>query len=239
MPSSEAKTLRLSRRGVIGSVLVVLIALTCVRLGFWQLHRLDYKRHRNAVAHARMRLAPVQLSALRLDSAGLIYRRASVSGSYDDERVIIVAGRSLDGAPGVHVLTPLRVGNAGVLVNRGWMPSADAATIDARAVREPAPRHLSGLILDLPFNPRSAESDSAGAFRHTWYRVDVRALQKQFPYPLANYVVQLLPAPDAPRLPRRLPLPALDEGPHLGYAVQWFSFALIGIVGWLILLRRK
>jgi surfeit locus 1 family protein len=29
-----------------------------------------------------------------------------------------------------------------------------------------------------------------------------------------------------------------DEGPHLAYAVQWFSFAVIGLVGYVLLLGR-
>ncbi len=29
-----------------------------------------------------------------------------------------------------------------------------------------------------------------------------------------------------------------DGGPHLAYAIQWFSFALIGVVGYGLLIRR-
>jgi surfeit locus 1 family protein len=41
-----------------------------------------------------------------------------------------------------------------------------------------------------------------------------------------------------------LPVTALppsfdDEGSHLAYAIQWFSFALIGLVGYLFLIRRS
>jgi cytochrome oxidase assembly protein ShyY1 len=35
----------------------------------------------------------------------------------------------------------------------------------------------------------------------------------------------------APGAPVRLPLPSLDEGPHFGYAIQWFLFALIALGG--------
>ena len=31
----------------------------------------------------------------------------------------------------------------------------------------------------------------------------------------------------------------LDEGPHFSYAVQWFLFATVGVVGYPILLRRE
>jgi surfeit locus 1 family protein len=39
-------------------------------------------------------------------------------------------------------------------------------------------------------------------------------------------------------LPRPLPADDLTAGPHLGYAIQWFAFALVGVVGYAILLRK-
>ena len=36
-----------------------------------------------------------------------------------------------------------------------------------------------------------------------------------------------------------VPLPDLDEGPHLSYAFQWFIFAAIGAVGYVMILRRN
>jgi cytochrome oxidase assembly protein ShyY1 len=35
-----------------------------------------------------------------------------------------------------------------------------------------------------------------------------------------------------------LPTPATDDGPHLSYAVQWFLFAGVGLIGWPVLLQR-
>jgi hypothetical protein len=34
-----------------------------------------------------------------------------------------------------------------------------------------------------------------------------------------------------PTRPVRIPLPSLDEGPHRSYAVQWFAFAAIALIG--------
>jgi surfeit locus 1 family protein len=56
-------------------------------------------------------------------------------------------------------------------------------------------------------------------------------------YPVAPlYLVQLAAtaAPEgtpAPATPVRLDPPFLDEGPHRGYAIQWFAFATIAVVG--------
>jgi cytochrome oxidase assembly protein ShyY1 len=44
--------------------------------------------------------------------------------------------------------------------------------------------------------------------------------------------------PPVGELPVTLDAPELTEGPHLGYAVQWFLFSTVAIVGYPILLRR-
>ena len=44
---------------------------------------------------------------------------------------------------------------------------------------------------------------------------------------------------EASPLPRIPPAPAPEAGPHLGYAIQWFFFAGVAIVGYALLLRRR
>src|SRR5690606_15568266 len=40
-------------------------------------------------------------------------------------------------------------------------------------------------------------------------------------------------------LPEAVALPAFDnDGPHFGYAIQWFSFAAIGLIGYFFLMRK-
>jgi cytochrome oxidase assembly protein ShyY1 len=70
--------------------------------------------------------------------------------------------------------------------------------------------------------------------------LDVRGIASSLPYDVFPLPLQLAgqtpPQPGA--LPIPVPLPALSEGPHLSYAIQWFSFATIALVGAAILLRR-
>ena len=51
------------------------------------------------------------------------------------------------------------------------------------------------------------------------------------------YVVRIDSAP--PRADRLATIdpPSLDEGPHRSYAIQWFSFAAIALVGGTLLVR--
>lgn len=234
----ETKPIVITRGVLWGSLVVLFVAFVCIRLGVWQLDRLEQRRARNAGTHQRMQSAPTRLSAILADSTGLLFRRVVLSGEYDDTRTIIIAGRSLRGVPGVHVLTPMRLGGAAVLVNRGWMPSADAARIEVDSIKEPGPRGLEALVVPFPDDyGRAAQTDS---FQRLWYGVNPERLRRQFPYPVLPVVAQILPHANQPRFPIRLKPPEMDEGPHLGYAIQWFSFAVIAIVGWLaLLLRRK
>ncbi|HET9984538.1 MAG TPA: SURF1 family protein [Longimicrobiales bacterium] len=232
------KPLRITRAGLAGTVLAFVVAAACVRLGFWQLHRLAERRARNAAVSARMRAEPVALPGVPRDTAGLAYRAVTVAGEYDDARSVVFAAHSLMGEPGVWLLTPLRMPGGAILVNRGWVPSPDAATIRSQA---PAPRgavRVRGLLVPIPATG-SVEGAAADTFRRIWYRPSAHALTRQFPYPVASLYLQALPEAGAPPWPRRLAPPELDEGPHLSYAIQWFSFATIALVGWAVLVVRR
>ncbi len=231
--------LSITRAGVAGTVLALVVALVCARLGIWQLDRLEQRKQSNAAMAERLGGATIALPDMPQDTAGLLFRTVEIEGRYDLARSIVLRGRAHEGMPGVHVLTPLRLPDGtAVLVNRGWVPSADAATVDLDALPPPASGRVTGLAL--PFHTDGAAVADESAFRVTWTLLDLAALRRQFPYALASFYVQALPTDDgAAPMPRPIPAPELDNGPHLGYAVQWFSFAAIALVGWVTLVLRR
>src|SRR5262249_2988540 len=117
------------------TLLVITGALVCCRLGIWQLDRLAQRRAQNTLIDARMTGPPATLEGAPIDPAEIDYRRVEARGVYDPAQEIVLRGRALDGAPGVHVLTPLRLdtGDAAVLVDRGWLPLELAAPEARRA----------------------------------------------------------------------------------------------------------
>src|SRR5688500_857313 len=123
------------------SILAILFALAaaavCVRLGFWQLDRLEERRAHNAIVLERIDAEPVGVSELGTDTTGILYRRVRLEGEYDFEHEVALTGRSRDGSPGVHLITPLKIPGATrpVLVNRGWVYSPDASRVDFVAWR--------------------------------------------------------------------------------------------------------
>ena len=73
----------------------------------------------------------------------------------------------------------------------------------------------------------------------TMRSVDVDAIARDVPYDLVPWFLQLRSQiPSGGDLPVPAPLPELDDGPHLSYAFQWFAFATIAAVGYVILIRR-
>jgi cytochrome oxidase assembly protein ShyY1 len=69
-------------------------------------------------------------------------------------------------------------------------------------------------------------------------RLNRPELEKLLPYPIANYYVVLTDSGTSQHAPPRIEAAPLDEGPHRNYAIQWFSFAAISIIGLMIFLRR-
>ncbi len=184
-----------------------------------------------------MALPPVDLSLGMRDTTGVIYRRVTIEGQYDPEHSIVLAGRSYREEPGVYLLTPIRLGGGpAILLNRGWLPSPDAATVDLSPLAGSESGRLQGIVM--PFPPAGDTHDGKPGFRRVLFRLNESVIPR-FPYPVASAYIQALPEPGSGIRPTRLPPPELDDGPHLGYAIQWFSFAAIGIIGWIALATRK
>lgn len=249
-PPDRAALLR--GKWLAGHLLALVLVVAFLNFGFWQLRRLAHKREVNAVIEARVHLAPEPIAtALEPGVEARAYLPVRASGEFAPENEVLLRGRSLDGRPGFNVLTPLVLdASAGpwageaLLVERGWVPY-DRDTVPVTAALPP-----TGVVsvvgeLHPPQSPPSgalaslaARDPATGPLVQTFY-VDVERLAPQMPFTLVPaYVVlrQQAPAP-AGKLPEALAPVVVEEGPHLGYALQWFGMALVGIVGYFFLLR--
>lgn len=218
--------MKLRRGDIAAGVVVLSLAAVCVRLGFWQLHRLGERRARNAAIAAARALPPVELPVRHPEPDTLRDRRVVARGTYDYGHERVWAGRTYEGVPGVALMTPLRLADGSVVfVDRGWVPSPDGMHIDHARFHEGDSAAVRGLALPLP----RGRGD-----------VDPARLRDSLPYAVLPIVLQLdATAAGAPAGMARWRTPALDNGPHLSYAIQWFSFAVIAVVGTILLLRKQ
>ena len=154
---------------------------------------------------------------------------------FPNEIVLTLRGRN--GSPGVNILTPvLRAGNdTAVLVNRGWVYSPDGMTFEPKQWREGGNVDANAFVEVFP--TKGPFDKPSQARPRSMRRLDRAVLVKLFPYPIANYYVVLTDSARSGGPPRVEPA-SLDEGPHRNYAIQWFFFAAISIIGLVIFLRR-
>lgn len=240
---SESRGL-LKPKWVMAHLVVLVSVVVFVRLGVWQLDRLEERRIENAVGEERFSAEAIALSdlleAANGDLENLEYRRALVTGVFAPDDEVLIRSQVQLGTAGFHVITPLvGEGRRAALVNRGWIP----LVLDDVPVTEAPPPdgvvtvegwvHLSQE--KPPFGPTDPDESRLSAMS----RVDIDRIQKQTAATLAPvYLVELDDARE--ELPVPVDMPVFDdEGPHLAYAIQWFAFALIGVVGYGFLLRKQ
>jgi surfeit locus 1 family protein len=218
---------------------IAVVAAVCLRLGFWQLERLRERRAENLIAEGARSLPEVEITG-RADSS-LAHRRVRATGVFDRAADIVLRGQSHRERPGVVVVTPLRPAgeDAGLLVVRGFVPSADAVSASSVPAAEPGEVTIRGIALPL------GERDDDGARLErpgggtTWKGLDRSAIEATLGYAVGSVYIVQAPDSSGAASPRRLEPPALDDGPHLSYAIQWFAFAVIALVGAAALLGRR
>ena len=216
-------------------------AALAVRLCVWQLHRRTQRRAANAVILAA-RSAP-ELEIASRGPQALANRRVRAEGIYDRTHELVLRGQVYQEVPGIVLVTPLRLaarGDTAVLVERGFVPAPDAVTLPPRtaSLEEPGLQSVRGVAL-----PLSAAADSGAPLEHegrtTWRRLDLAALRARLPYPILDAAIRQTPDSALPRMPRRREAAALDDGPHLNYAIQWFAFGVIAVVFAGVFWRKK
>ena len=237
-----------SRQWLLTTLLVLVGGAVCVRLGIWQLDRLEQRRAFNAHVEAMWAAEPLTLTGQSTDDlTAMEYRAVEVSGTYDFENQVVLRNRYFQDQYGYNLLTPLLLDDgSAVLVDRGWIP-ADGNDSPAgwRKYDQPGPITLRGQIRlgqtkpdlggvpDPTLTPGQTRLDF-------WNIVNLERIQAQVPYPLLDVYVQpdVDPGDVEPPIPYQ-PEIELTEGPHLGYAGQWFIFAAILVFGYPFYLRKK
>jgi surfeit locus 1 family protein len=226
---------------------VVIGVSVMVGLGFWQLARLKERQALNAQVVNRMNLPPIKITGEALDPTNMEYQAATVTGVYDFTQEIVLRNRTKEEQPGVDVLTPLKIegSDKAILVDRGWIPyeySLPNQRVTYHAITDPQTIH--GVIRLSQVRPSSiSPSDpfvNADMPRlDAWYWLNISQVQQQFrTYELLPFFIEQDPLDDVTALPSPAHTIELDDGPHMSYAIQWFSFAAILAVGSIALARR-
>ncbi|HNO84374.1 MAG TPA: SURF1 family protein, partial [Anaerolineales bacterium] len=98
----------ISRKWFFASLLVLLGTAFCIRLGFWQLDRLEQRRAFNAQVESMRAAEMLDLNqAIPQDIAAMEWRAVTVTGEYDFENQVAIRNQYNGDQYGYHLITPL------------------------------------------------------------------------------------------------------------------------------------
>lgn len=241
------------RKWLLPTLLVFAGTALCIRLGIWQLDRLEQRRAFNSQFEAARAQPALDLNEEQpVNITSMEWRAVRVTGEYDFENQVAVRNQYYGNEYGYHLLTPLLFNASSssdpataILVDRGWIPSAgNGSSTDWRRYDEPGTVDVSGQIrLGQPKPAIGGVADPLpeGAARlEIWNNADLARIAGQMPYPLLPVYIQ----PEAETSDTVPPIPfqpeiELTEGPHFGYALQWFTFATILFLGYPFFVNKQ
>lgn len=212
----------------VGAALAV--ALFC-GLGLWQLDRAAQKRELALRMEMRQGLPPVRLVGGDDRFEDLEFRTVLARGRFYPQRQIFIENRKHLGQGGFHVVSPLKVEGSDryLLVNRGWVAAAPGRDEPAVAT-PPGVVEVSGEAV-IPSPPAiDLRPDKLPEAQRRWPFLTLDGYAAWSGLPI--YPFLLLQSGDEPGFARAWKRVPPSDAMHLGYAIQWFAFALIVLAIW-------
>lgn len=227
------------------TIFVLIGVYVLIRLGFWQLDRLESRREFNQHYLEQISSPIINLND-EIDHQELMkmeYREVTVSGYYDFTNEIYLQNQANENIPGYRVVTPLKIDDSenSVYIERGWISLEDLKDIEAINRIYAQHQNLVGIIR-LP----QSESDFGGKSFNVnesnsqfFLYVDLDLLKTELEYELLPIYVQLKDKDNHQKPYSKLPEIEITEGPHFGYAMQWFFFASLLGIGYPFFVRKQ
>lgn len=220
---------------------LVMMALF-VRLGFWQYNKAQAKIIAQQQIDQGLKLVPGDLPANTEDQEQWRYKRVQFTGVYMPEYQILLDNRVYNTKAGYHIVTPVKVkgDDSYVLVNRGWVKGSLYRELPVIVTPEGEHTFVGDLFfpLDKVFSLEAKQVESA-TWQPLWQHIDMKRYQKMVPFKIKPYIVRLAPGNTAGGFVRDWPVPKNRIAVHLGYAYQWFGFALTLFVIYIVLNIKK
>jgi surfeit locus 1 family protein len=230
--AADTQDARPHRSALVLALLAILALLAfagLVALGNWQVHRRAWKLDLIQRVDARIHAAPTVLPGAAewpaMAAARDEYRRLQATGTFLYDQEVLTQASTALGA-GFWVMTPLRMRDGVLLVNRGFVPSNRRDRASRAASEHPGQTTVTGLLRMTEPKGGFLRSNDPAADR--WHSRDVEAIVAA--RGLEGAAPFFLDA-DARADPGGLPVAGLTvvsfPNNHLVYAVTWYALALM------------
>ena len=217
----------------------LLVMALCIKLGLWQYDKAQAKQALQTRLEAGAQLAPVDLPQTITEDWR--YRRVKFTGIYEPKYQILLDNQVENNVVGYHVMTPIKLEgvNQYVLVDRGWI----VGSLDRKVPEVNVPAGKQEVAGDIFFPLSKAFTleppATEGKWQTVWQSMDLQRYAKAVSAGVRPFVVRLDPQSKAGGYSRNWPKPGERVTMHLGYAYQWFGFALTLFVIYIVLNVKK
>lgn len=214
----------------IGPIAAIVIFVTLVGLGFWQVDRGAWKQTIIAAADAGLAAAPVPLTTPPGDDRA--WQRVETAGTWVADGLVRIKPAILNGNVGADYAAPFRLADGGfIVVEIGWAPdSAAAPTLDD------GPQRLIGALKPAP-KANMFRPDNIPDYQWIWLEPTAILAAAGLTDAEASPLVLRLSAPPEGLIARPARPNFTDN--HLQYALTWFGLAAVWAVIAFLQLRGR
>jgi surfeit locus 1 family protein len=209
-----------------------------IALGLWQWQRAAYKQHLVDHYTGHSHTAALSLEQALIDPEGLRYFPLKVRGHYLNDQQLLQENQFYHHQVGYFVLTPFMTDTQQlILVNRGWIPKNFASE---QLQLSTQPITAEGRVSAIP--TRTFHLGNNLSVGTSWPKV-IQVVKKTdlstaLGQPIAPVILLLNPE-QAQGFERDWQPQGLSPEKHWGYALQWFAFATLLVVLFLVLNIKK
>ena len=223
----------------VATLMLLVLLVLFISAGRWQLGRAAEKEALEESfatgAGMELMLEPISNEA----AAENRYRRLQLKGVFVPDQQILLDNIVHGGVNGYEVLTPFNTGDTTIMVNRGWVRANPDRRVLPDIGVDDEPRTVTGIVNKFPapgmrFDTEYPE-DSPWPRRMLY--PDQPTIEKTLGVPIASYQL-LLTANQPDGYTRKWKALQVDPKTNYGYAFQWFSFATLAVIFYVIFIIR-
>ena len=209
-----------------------------VALGNWQLRRAEERRAVELSLAAAQRGPLLDLPPSAVDVRDYALRRVEARGEFVAAQTILLENKIRNGRVGYEVITPLRLARSAmhVLVNRGWVAAGPRLDQLPQITTPTGELRIEGIALERL--PQALEAGSGPPQGKVWQNLrldDFRAASGLALQPLI--IEQHSDSGDG--LERDWPHADSRARTNQMYAMQWYSFAVLSLILFIVLSFRR
>lgn len=217
----------------LGFLILIVCIPTFIKLGLWQLNKAQLKQeiqtsYNQSLDNDSLSL-PEQLD--NLDSWN--YKKVKMSGHYETQYQILLDNQVEQSRGGFHVITPLKIDGRDeyILINRGWVAGNENHTTLPDVATPTAKVEIIGLVWLPSKKIFSLETEAQKSqWQSVWQNMDMSRYQASVPIKVLPVVIKLDAKSNAGGFVRNWQLPAEKIATNMGYAYQWFGFAVASLL---------